>query len=107
MTSLQSWLDARQPEAPAALKRRIAEAVAEHPEWETMPRSRALLLAGEWLLEHVLAASPKDRNAALDLLAADACVTYGFEAAADDPGEFTKLADRAMQRIAQLAAHDS
>ena len=101
--TLQSWLDARVPEAPEALRRRIAELVAEHPEWEAMPRQHALLAASEILMKDVLAAAPKDREAALDLLAGDACVTYAFEAAADDPGELDSLADHAMQRIAELA----
>jgi hypothetical protein len=101
--TLQRWLDARQPEAPEALRRRIAELVAAHPEWETIPRQHALLAASEILMKDVLAAAPKDRKAALDLLAGDACVTYAFEAAADDPGELRALADHAMQRIAKLA----
>jgi hypothetical protein len=104
MHSLQSWIDSRVPEAPAALKRRIAQLVAEHPEWEAMPRSQAMLQASECLMQDVLAAAPKDRDAALALLAGDACVTYAFEAAADQPESFVELADRAMQRIAQLAA---
>ena len=101
--SLQFWLDARLPEAPAALRGRIAELVAEHPEWETMPRQHALMAASEILMNDVLAAAPKDRDAALDLLAGDACVTYAFEAAADAPAELGALADQAMQRIAKLA----
>ena len=103
MTTLQEWLDERQPEAPPALRRRIAEVVAAHPEWEAMPRSHALLLASESLMKDVLQAAPKDRAAALGLLAADACVTYAFEAAVDEPSDLTALADRAMQRIANLA----
>jgi hypothetical protein len=104
MHALQQWLSSRHPEAPSALKGRITELVAEHPEWNAMSRAEALVEAGEILLGHVLAAAPKDRQAALDLLAADACVTYAFEAAADEPAQFTARADRAMQRIAQLAS---
>ena len=100
---MQSWLDGRQPAAPEALRERIAELVTEHPEWESMPRKEALLLASEVLMKDVLAAAPKDREAALDLLAGDACVTYAFEAAADEPDELGALADHAMQRIAKLA----
>lgn len=101
--TLQTWLDARVPEAPDALKGRVAELVAEHPEWEAMPREHALLAASEILMQEVLAAAPQDRKAALDLLAGDACVTYAFEAAADEPAELSALADHAMQRIARLA----
>jgi hypothetical protein len=102
--TLRAWLDSRVPPAPDALHRRIGELVAAHPEWEALSRAEAMLQAGELLMRDVLAAAPKDRVAALDLLAADACVTYAFEAAADEPGKFTQLADEAMQRIARLSA---
>lgn len=101
--TLQAWLDARLPNAPDALRKRIAELVAEHPEWEAIPRQHALLAASAILMKDVLAAAPKDRDAALDLLAGDACVTYAFEAAADEPDGLGALADHAMQRIAKLA----
>ncbi len=101
--TLQSWLDARLPEAPTALRERIAALVAEHPEWESLPRQQALLAASELLMKEALAAAPKDRDAALALLAGDACVTYAFEAAADEPSSLRSLADEAMQRIARLA----
>ncbi len=106
MSALQIWLNAREPDAPEALRRRIAEVIAAHPEWEAMRRAEALVAAGEALLLHVLAAAPKDRAAALDLLAADACVTYAFEAAADESSSFTERANRAMQRIAKLAEQE-
>ena len=105
--TLQHWLDARHPEAPEALRGRIAELVREHSEWETMSRGAALLEAGERLMQDVLAAAPKDRKAALDLLAADACVTYAFEAEADEPSRLAERAARAMQRIAKLATVDA
>jgi hypothetical protein len=101
--TLQQWLDERTPEAPVALRVRIAELVAQHPEWERMSVAEALLQAGEQLMQDVLAAAPKDRHAALDLLAADACVTYAFEAAADAPVAIRDQADAAMRRIARLA----
>lgn len=101
--ALAAWLSSRHPEAPVALRLRIAELVAAHPEWEAMPMSEALLMAGELLMKDVLVAAPRDRLAALDLLAADACVTYAFEAAADAPAGLSAQADAAMQRIARLA----
>ncbi|MBM3907863.1 MAG: hypothetical protein FJ363_07280 [Gemmatimonadetes bacterium] len=104
MPSLLTWLEARHPTAPTALRQRIAELIASHPEWEALSRAEAMLQAGELLMRDVLAAAPKDRVAALDLLAADACVTYAFEAAADAPSDFVARADEAMQRIARLAA---
>ena len=43
------------------------------------------------------------RDAALDLLAVDALVTYAFEAAADDPERLEMRTQRALTRIAALA----
>jgi len=101
--ALLDWLSTRQPEAPVSLRVRIAEVVAVHPEWNAMPPADALLEAGEILMRDVLAAAPKDRKAALDLLAADACVTYAFEAASDAPTGLPALADDAIHRIAMLS----
>jgi hypothetical protein len=39
----------------------------------------------------------------LDLLAADACVTWAFEAASDAPTSLGARAEAAMQRIAEVA----
>lgn len=100
--TLQAWLDARTPEAPPALRGRIAQVVAAHPEWEQMSKAHALLKASQSLLRDVLAAEPKDREAALALLAADACITYAFEAAAETPSELAAFADESMRDIAGL-----
>jgi hypothetical protein len=98
-----SWLNTRRPSSPPALKRRIEELFEGHPEWAAMPAADALLAAGEALLAEVLTAAPRDRRAALSLLAADACVTYAFEAAADAPSQFVARAEQAMKRIAELS----
>lgn len=104
MNALRCWLDAREPAAPGALQARIGELVDAHPEWEALALPDALLAAGEQLLERVLSAPAKRRETAVDLLAADACVTYAFEAAADQPERLVALAELSMRRIAQLAA---
>jgi len=68
------------------------------------PIAEALLGAGESLLTAVLAPRSGDaRAAALDLLAADACVTWAFEAAADAPETISGRAEEAMRRIAAVA----
>ena len=102
--ALRAWLASRQPPAPDALQARLAVLVDAHPEWEGVPLPDAMLAAGEELLQAVIAAPSKDRRSALDLLAADACVTYAFEAAADEPSRLVELAESSMQRIARVAA---
>ncbi|MHB1311051.1 MAG: hypothetical protein ACYC3L_03455 [Gemmatimonadaceae bacterium] len=103
---LRRWLDSRVEEAPAALKARIGRLVDAHPEWEQMPVPEALIAASDVLMADVLAANARDRRTALDLLAADACVTYAFEAAAETPLMLVGLAERSMRHMALLVARD-
>ncbi len=43
-----------------------------------------------------------DRAAALDLLAADALITYAIEAAAEDPASFAAQTDAMISRVAEI-----
>ena len=98
------WVRTRGADSPAALVNRVLEVLDEHPDWSGVPTAEALLGAGEQLLGAVLAEAKGDgRGVALDLLAADACVTWAFEAAADAPGTLGARAEAAMQRIAEVA----
>jgi hypothetical protein len=63
----------------------------------------ALLDVADAVMRDVLVAGCLTRDAALDLLAVDALVTYAFEAAADDPARLDDRTDRALARIAALA----
>lgn len=94
---VRAWIDAR-PEAPPALARRVEEALARAAPDDVSPERLPELLAEAGLdrlraaLELSRAAAderllgeerPPARAAALDLLAADALLTYACEAAAD------------------------
>ena len=98
------WLAGRTPAAPARLQAHLQRLFGEHQEWNALTLPDALVAASELLLVRVLASDASSRGVATDLLAADACVTYAFEAAADDPASIAPLAERAMRRIAALAA---
>ena len=104
MISSAEWLASREPEAPHALVERVRELLAAHPEWERLPRVDAFIEASELLLRRVLEGGAIARANALDLLAADACVTWAFEAAADDPANIAAHAERAAARIAGIAS---
>lgn len=70
------------------------------------PADRAtelLLAAGERLVAGLLRGDRTSRDSALDLLTADALVTYAFEAAGADPAGIDTHAGAAMARIASLA----
>jgi hypothetical protein len=63
----------------------------------------AYLEAAERLLGALLRDGCTSRESALDLLVADALVTYAFEAASDEPSRIIERAHRAMVRIASFA----
>lgn len=81
------WLAARTPPPPPALRNRIREAIGVAA---TLPIERApeaCLVAAERLVALLLRESSTSRESALDLLTADALVTYAFEAAGEAAGE--------------------
>jgi hypothetical protein len=95
--ALDEWLAARCPTPPAALLARLREVLPA-----TGVGADECVVAGEALLEALLQRDCVARGGALDLLVADALVTYAFEVAADEPGSLEHRAERAMLRIAAL-----
>ena len=99
-----AWISSRQPEAPERLVARVSEVLSANRVWEALPLVEALLCAGEALLRVAInGKSDVARDSALDLLAADACITWAFEAAADEPASIAARARVAMRRIAEAA----
>ena len=74
-----AWLDTRRPAPPATLRQRLHSAVHDSP----LALAAHLSQLGQELLEQVVARPGAGREAALDLLAADAFTTYAFEAEAE------------------------
>jgi hypothetical protein len=101
--TLAKWLDARQPPPPPALRARIDTALGSHLNDDAVDLAELLLTAAERLVRTLLDENATSRGSALDLLAADALVTYAFEAQSDRPAELTRRAAAAMTRIAALA----
>jgi hypothetical protein len=92
------------PPTPAALRERVAAALRDVGGDGDAPTPVACLAAGERLLAGVTAGDERSRGTALDLLAADALVTWAFELAAAAGDELEELAAGAMRRIARHAA---
>lgn len=98
------WLRARTPQPPPDLAARLdavlGAALAE-------PAERApevLLAAGERLVAELLLSRSTSRESALDLLTADALITYAFEGETDTPLDIEQRADATMTRIASIGA---
>ena len=101
-----AWVASRTPDAPAPIAARIADALAE-PAIATAPRAEACLAAAESILARLLAervTGTRSRDAAIELLTADALATYAFEAASDEPAALPALARGAIARLARLGA---
>ena len=97
-----SWLEARSPAPPAALRARIDAALGDDLHRESMDVFETCLATAERLVSGLLDENATSRESALDLLAADALVTYAFEAASEQPDGLARRASTAMMRIAAL-----
>jgi len=84
---IEHWMASRRPAPPRALGERLARAVREMPA-EDLARATsvadALSTIGLRLLAGVVHEAPQAEGLAMDLLAADAFVTYAVEAAAEE-----------------------
>lgn len=91
---VMSWLDTRRPAPPPALRARLVQAISDTTPHSPLPTYFADV--GRRLLRGVAAQPAGGRELALDLLAADAFVTYAFEAQAEaDVGGLAGLAEGA------------
>jgi hypothetical protein len=88
---LLAWLEARRPPPPDALRAHLAAELAD----ADLPLPEHLARLGQRVLARVVDRPEGGRELALDLLAADAFVTYAFEAQAEsDAGGLAALAER-------------
>lgn len=125
--SVLAWLKGRHPEPPADLAAKLTQCVDVAPEAVFAGESAGVVVGalGTWLLEAVVerqkaahdtapdvsrpaintsdarpAGSRRESSdAALDLLAADAFVTYAFEAASEEGADVTGLAKQLLTRV--------
>ena len=102
--TIGDWLAARRPAPPEALRDRLSRELAPFLATDAREMPAACLDAAERLVTALLAEGSTTRASALDLLTADALVTYAFEAASEAPAELAERATIAMRRIAALAA---
>ncbi len=89
--ALLAWLEARRPAPPPGLRERLEARVTD----SDLPLPDQLAELGREVLAGVTARPDGGRELALDLLAADAFVTYAFEAQAEaDVAGLAGLAER-------------
>jgi hypothetical protein len=99
--ALIAWLAVRRPTPPAGLAERLR--AAAEPGDEAV--AQRLVQLGVALLDRVARTPAGGRELAADLLAADALVTYAFEAQAEaDVAGLAALADRVAAGAGSTAA---
>ena len=97
--SVRAWLAARTPPAPTLLAERLEVFVRTAPaERLDGTMTGALGALGLLALQASLAGGETGDEVALDLLAADAFVTYAFEAAAEEGADVGRLAVDLLRR---------
>ena len=98
------WLGRRTPPPPPALLKRVEQALGESLTLDGGRTADACLASAERLVSELLRSDCVSRESALDLLTADALVTYAFEAAGESPAGLASRAAESMRRIASLGA---
>lgn len=101
--TLETFLGRAEPPPPAALARRIAAAVSMHARAPVSTAPALLLDAAVDIAAALARDGCRRRDEALELLSADALITYAFEAGAGDPAAAGRLAGDAMRRLSALA----
>jgi hypothetical protein len=97
-----AWIATRTPPAPEALARLLEARLGSRPAGDAPAVAAACVDSAAALLTELLSSGCTTREAALDLLAADALATYAFEAAGDAPERLDALAADAMARLSAI-----
>jgi hypothetical protein len=100
--TVAEWLRSRAPQPPEALSARLDAVLGESLMLQSESIPEVFLEKGERLVAGLLESHNTARHSALDLLTADALVTYAFEAASEQPSGIEARASAAMARIAAL-----
>jgi len=101
--AIERWLGTRDPRRPDALAEQMSRSLAACPETALAAApsiADAMGLLGTWTLAAIAGAETQTEDLALELLAADAFVTYAFEAAAEGGLPIGPLALQLLRKAA-------
>lgn len=97
--TVAEWLDSREPSPPSRLAERLRSVLGDRGTLAKDLSPAGLAQAGIALLRAIEERESNDRSNALDLLAADALVTYAFEAAANSTVELRETANLTLELL--------
>lgn len=98
---VRTWLDARRPAPPPVLARQLDAVLAACPPDRLAgagSMAETMSLLGVCALDSLDGRPPEGRDVAMDLLAADAFITYAFEAASEDGADVEAVAGGVLSR---------
>ncbi len=102
--TIGEWLATRTPAPPPQLMLRVRDVLGDVTDDDARFAADRCIDAAERMVARLLREGRTGRDSAADLLAADALVTYAFEAAGEDPARLVDRARDAMLRLARLGA---
>lgn len=97
------WVASRAAGVPPHLLARVHEALGPASQLPAARVPEACVAAADRMVGALLSHDRTGRDSALALLAADALVTFAFEAAADAPAQLAARAHAAMQALGTSA----
>lgn len=101
--TVDGWLAARQPQAPAELVERVRSALGDGLGRDAREAGALCLAAAERELRAFLPGCEAGTDRAIDLLTVDALTTYALEALVEGDADFAERARDALARFAALA----
>ena len=101
--TVTDWLAQRTPVVPEALRERVTFQLGDQCNAPAAGASEACAAAGVRVVESLISTECAQRQHAIDLLAADALVTYAIESAAERSPDFAAEMDRLVARVAAVA----
>lgn len=102
--TVRDWIGSQSPPPPSRLAGRLSAALSAADRSTHHETPRVLLDAATGILRQSIQEPNRlrSRSAALDLLAADALITYALEAAADDCDSFVAQTDEMIRRLSSV-----
>jgi hypothetical protein len=100
--TIEVWLGARDPQPPAELADRIRSVLGSDTSLPIENGAECFLSTAERIVRRSIAEELPGREAALDLLVADALVTYAFELTAGSGGDLVTVSRSALRRLGAM-----
>jgi hypothetical protein len=99
-----AWLAERTPAPPQALRERVGERLGRDADVSMERASEVCAASGARTVQALVSTDCSARHHAIDLLAADALITYAIEHAAEHSADFASEMERLIARVAAVGS---